>query len=46
MEGKILDIVLLGSPARVTWTRAASGLAVELPDDRPRDCPYVLKIDL
>jgi alpha-L-fucosidase len=38
-RGEVTDVTLLGSDARLTWTRDEKGLTINLPKDRP--CRYV-----
>jgi len=40
----ITNVELLGSSSKVAWSRRSSGLVVELPENRPCDHAYVLKI--
>jgi alpha-L-fucosidase len=42
--GTIAEVSLLGSPAKLTWTHTADGLAVQLPADKPCDYAVALKI--
>ncbi|MFB3776569.1 MAG: alpha-L-fucosidase C-terminal domain-containing protein [Bryobacteraceae bacterium] len=37
-------VELLGSKTAVKWTRAAEGLVIELPSERPCDYAYALRI--
>ena len=43
-EGKVESVGLLGDPQPLTWTRTADGLRVTLPDRKPCDHAYALKI--
>jgi alpha-L-fucosidase len=40
----IKTVQRLGSKAKVKWTRTADGLIVELPDEKPGNYPFALKI--
>jgi len=42
--GKIADVSLLGSPGKLVWTQTADGLTVRLPDRKPCDFAFTLKI--
>ena len=42
--GEIKQVSLLGSAAKLDWKRSADGLIVELPDDRPTEFAFVLKV--
>jgi alpha-L-fucosidase len=42
--GDIQDIQLLGSSAKLTWTRDDTGLTIALPDAKPCDYAYAFKI--
>ena len=42
--GKIARVELLGSPTPLTFSRDATGLRVTIPDQKPNDCAYALKI--
>jgi alpha-L-fucosidase len=42
--GKIARVELLGSPALVAFSRDTTGLVVTLPDQKPNDYAYALKI--
>jgi len=42
--GKIADVSLLGAPGKLVWTQTAAGLTVRLPDNKPCDFAFVLKI--
>jgi alpha-L-fucosidase len=42
--GKIKRIGLLGHQGKLSWTRDAKGLAITLPEQRPCDFAFVLKI--
>lgn len=42
--GEIRSIELLGSDAKLEWDRTENGLRVKLPNDKPCDFAYVLKI--
>ena len=44
--GEISDVSLLGSSAKVTWTRDGSGLHVTLPADAPSEYAAALRIAL
>ena len=41
---EIKTVQMLGSKAQVKWTRNAGGLMVELPNEKPGDYPFALKI--
>ena len=41
---EIKTVQMLGSKAQEKWTRNAVGLTVELPNERPSDYPFALKI--
>ena len=45
-QGEITSISLLGSDAKLAWTRDAQGLSVKLPATKPCDHAYVLKITM
>lgn len=40
----ISSISMLGSDAKLTWTRDENGLTVQLPSDKPAEFAYVLKV--
>ncbi|MGD0388337.1 MAG: alpha-L-fucosidase [Tepidisphaeraceae bacterium] len=42
--GDIQNIRLLGSDAKLTWTRTDAGLTISLPDAKPCDYAYAFKI--
>jgi len=44
LDGDVVDISLLGSDARIAWTRAADALSVRLPPQKPCDHAVVLRI--
>ena len=43
--GKIKSVSLLGSSARLEWTQTADGLQVTLPETKPCENAFTLKID-
>jgi len=43
--GTVKKVSLLGSKRKIAWTRTADGLVVTLPDTKPCDHAYVLKIE-
>ena len=45
-KGGIRDIRMLGDGVALKWKRDASGLTVEMPQQKPCDYAYVLKIRL
>jgi alpha-L-fucosidase len=44
-RGEIARVGLLGSEPSLVWSRAADGLTITLPEKRPCDHAYVLKIN-
>lgn len=44
-DGELSKVTLLGSNARIPWTRDDAGLKVSLPDEKPCDHAFVLKIE-
>ena len=42
--GQIASIKLLGSKAKLRWSRTASGLVITMPDEKPCDHAVVFKI--
>ena len=42
-RGEIAKIGLLGSEARLAWSRSTEGITVNLPEKPPCDYVYVLK---
>jgi alpha-L-fucosidase len=43
-EGQVRDITLLGYDGRLEWSRSEQGLTVKMPDQKPCDHAFVLKI--
>jgi len=43
-QREIKTVQMLGSKARVKWTRSPEGLTVELPNEKPSGYPVALKI--
>ena len=44
--GKIADVSLLGAQEKLSWTQTGDGLAVRLPERKPCDFAFVLKIKM
>jgi len=44
-RGEIAKIGLLGSEARLAWSRSTEGVTINLPEKPPCDWAYVLKIN-
>jgi alpha-L-fucosidase len=44
MQGEIGSVQLLGSKTKLNWKRDATGLTAVLPDEKPGDFAYALKI--
>ena len=42
--GKVQDVRLLGHPGKLVWTQTADGLVATMPDQKPCDYVYGLKI--
>ena len=42
--GQIANVQMLGADEKLTWTRDADGLTINLPAQRPCDYAYVFKI--
>jgi alpha-L-fucosidase len=45
VAGKIQDVALVGSGKKLTWKHETSGLAVQLPAEKPCDYGFVLRIE-
>jgi alpha-L-fucosidase len=45
-QGQVADVQLLGSNAKLAYSRDASGLAIPLPAQKPCDHAYAFKIEL
>jgi alpha-L-fucosidase len=45
VTGKVTGVSLLGHDGKLTWRRDAAGLTVALPDRKPCEHAYVLKIE-
>jgi alpha-L-fucosidase len=44
LEREIADVSMLGSPSPLSWSRDGQGLTVQMPEERPCEHAFVLKI--